>query len=124
MIKLKCPHCQKEEQQVKAGLNASGSQRYKCKRCQRRYTPEPNELGYSEVVRRKALELYVDGANFRRIGRILDISRQTVANWVKAHAEKLPDEPPVPGPEVEVSELDEVFTFIEQKKIASTLLPK
>ncbi|RLJ01464.1 MAG: hypothetical protein DRP08_05475, partial [Candidatus Aenigmatarchaeota archaeon] len=28
----------------------------------------------------------------------MDISRQTVANWVKAHDEKLPDEPPVPGP--------------------------
>ncbi|MBP9503348.1 MAG: hypothetical protein KBF17_15835, partial [Candidatus Promineofilum sp.] len=26
-----CPHCQREEQQVKVGRNPSGSQRYKCK---------------------------------------------------------------------------------------------
>lgn len=115
-----CPHCQSEEEQVKAGCNASGSQRYKCNRCGRRYTPEPNTIGYTEEVRRKALGLYVDGVNFRRIGRILGISHQTAANWVKAHAEALPDAPPVPGPELAVNEMDELFTFIGDKKTGST----
>ena len=121
---MKCPHCQSEEEQVKAGFNASGSQRYKCNKCQKRYTPEPNEIGYAEEVRRKALELYVDGVNFQRIGRILGISYQTVANWVKDHAEKLPDAPPTPGAELEVKEMDELFTFIGEKKSGSTLSPK
>ena len=119
-----CPHCQRTEQQVKIGRNSSGSQRYLCKVCQRKYTPQPNDAGYADPVRRKALELYVDGLSFRRIARTLDISRQTVANWVKAHADSLPDVSPLPGDEVEVAELDELFTFVEKKKTSSTSSPK
>jgi transposase-like protein len=115
-----CPHCQRTEQQVKIGRNPSGSQRYLCKVCGRKYTPQPNDNGYSEAIRRKALELYVDGLNFRRIARVLDISRQTVANWVKAHADSLPDTPPIPQDDVEVEELDELFTFVAHKKTSST----
>jgi transposase-like protein len=119
-----CPHCQRTEHQVKIGHNPSGSQRYLCKVCRRTYTPQPKDIGYPDEVRRKALELYVDGLNFRRIARVLDISRQTVANWVKAHANNLPDTPPGPGDEVEVEELDELFTFVEDKKTSSTSSPK
>ena len=107
-----CPHCQRTDQQVKIGHNPSGSQRYLCKVCRRKYTPHPNDIGYPDEVRHRALALYVDGLNFRRIGRILGISHQTVANWVKAHADSLPDTPPVPDDVVEVEELDELFTFV------------
>ena len=68
-----CPYCQRSEKQVKAGRNESGSQRYRCQVCQRKYTPEPKVQGYSDEVRRQALQLYVDGMNFRRIGRTLGI---------------------------------------------------
>src|SRR3990172_3833241 len=119
-----CPHCQRSEQQVKVGHNPSGSQRYLCKMCRRKYTPKPNESGFPDALRRQALEMYGDGNNFRRIGRLLGISRQTVANWVKAHADLLPDAPPVPASELEVEELDEVFTFIGCKKTSSTSSPR
>jgi IS1 family transposase len=94
---MKCPHCKDEQQQVKIGHNPSGSQRYLCKVCRRKYTPEPKEHGYSQAVRHVALKLYVDGMNLRRIGRTLGVDHQTVANWVTAHANQLPDSPPVPG---------------------------
>ena len=38
--------------------------------------------------------------------------------WVKEHAEKLP-EAPVPG-EAYTVEMDELYTFIEEKKTGST----
>jgi DNA-binding LacI/PurR family transcriptional regulator len=41
-----CPYCQRGDQQVKAGKNA-GAQRYKCRHCRRRYTPDPVLDGYS-----------------------------------------------------------------------------
>jgi len=41
-----------------------------------------------------------------------------VANWAKAHAEKLPDAL-VPD-KVENAEMDELFTFIGDKKTEST----
>jgi transposase-like protein len=60
----------------------------------------------------------VDGMNLRRIGRYLGVHHQSVANWVKAHAEKLPA---APVPEtVENAEMDELFTFIGHKKTGST----
>jgi transposase-like protein len=63
--------------------------------------------------------LYVDGINFRRIARLLDVSHVSVMNWVKAAADRLPAQPPLPD-EVTIIEQDELFTFVEQKKTKST----
>ena len=113
-----CPYCQASSRQVKAGKQPSGSQRWKCQRCQRRYTPEPKEQGYPAEVRQQAVKLYVDGLNYRRIGRILGVDHKSVMNWVKAHADQLP---PAPVPkQVENAELDELFTFVGKKKTTST----
>lgn len=99
-------------------MNPSGSQRYRCQRCGRVYTPAPKPLGYESSVRQRALQLYVDGMNQRRIARTLGVNHQSVANWIKAHAQQLP---PAPVPQVsQVSELDELFTFVGTKKTSST----
>ena len=118
---IECPHYQQTEQQVKIGHNASGSQGYICKVCRRKYTPVPREDGYAEKTRQEALRLYVDGKEQRRIARTLAVSHQTVANWMKAHADSLPNTPPeVPEMTLEVSELDELFTFVADKKTKSS----
>ena len=64
-----CPYCQDRQKQIKAGTNKSGSQKYLCKLCQRRYTPEPSQM-YRDEMRLQAVKLYADGMNYRRIGRI------------------------------------------------------
>jgi transposase len=115
-----CPYCHRTEHQVKAGRNESGTQRYKCKGCERKYTPEPKLQGYSEAVRRQALQLYVDGMNFRRIARTLNITHRSVINWVNAYGAQVPDAPPVPDEDLDVNELDELFTFVGQKKTKPT----
>ncbi len=91
-------------------------------------------------MRRQALKLYVDGTNFRRIARHLiarhliarhliarhliarhlGVNPQSVANWVNAAAANLPA-PPLPKERdqearVETLELDELYTFVSQKK--------
>ena len=117
-MKTECPKCQAEERQVKNGLNPSGSQRYKCKACGRVYTPEAKRQGYDQSKREEAVRLYVDGLNLRRIGRILGVNHQSVANWVKAQADQLP---PAPIPdEVDIIEMDEMFTFVGEKKSKSS----
>jgi transposase-like protein len=116
---IKCAYCNKREGQVKAGLNRSGSQRYRCGQCQRRYTPEPAQHGYSEEIRQRAIENSVDGMNYRRIGRRLGVDHHTVMNWVKAHTDKLADSPPLPSTAPDVSELDELYSFIGDKKIGA-----
>ena len=90
-----CPHCQHSDGQVKVGRNESGTQRYLCQRCRRKYTPEPKAPGYPDAIRRQAVRLYVDGLNLRRIARQLGVVHQTAANWVAAHATTLPDTPPM-----------------------------
>lgn len=116
-METQCPTCHADEHQVKNGMNPSGSQRYKCKDCGRVYRPQANPRGYDQSTREQALKLYVDGLNLRRIGRILGINHQTVANWVKAQSGQLP---PAPLPEeVDIIEMDEMFTFVGEKKSKS-----
>ena len=115
---MKCPKCQSEKEQNKDGLTKAGSQRHRCKTCGTRYTPEPKRQGYSQVVRNQAVSMYADGLNLRQIGRHLKVSHSTVIRWIKAHAEQLP-EAPVPE-EVDIVEMDELYTFIEAKKTGST----
>ena len=102
--------------QVKNGRNPSGSQRYLCRACGRKYTPTPTPYGYDAQTRRRAVRLYADGLNLRRIARTLGVVHQTVANWVAAHADALPAQPPQPAGPVETAELDEVYTFVGHKK--------
>ena len=86
--------------------------------CQRKYTPHPKHHGYPESLRKRAVEMYVDGGNLRRIARHLKVSPQTVSLWVRNMAEALPN---APVPEaVKEAEMDEIFTFIGDKKTKST----
>ena len=102
-----CPYCQATENQIKAGLTKAGSQRFKCKLCQRRYTPDPKIRGYPEALRQQAVRLYADGVNFRRIARQLQVNHQTIINWVNACVASLPSETALPD-ETPIIELDEL----------------
>ncbi len=115
-----CPKCQHARYQVKDGCTSAASQRIRCRVCGYRYTPAAKPLGYAEDVRRQALKMYVDGLNFRRIGRLLGVHHQTVINWVTAAAQRVPEVPPVPS-QVETVEMDELYTFVKTKKTTSTL---
>ena len=118
---MNCQHCNAEVKQYKAGFNRSGSQRYRCGVCKRAYTPEPNPLGYSAETRMLAIRMYLEGNSQRAIGRILQVSPQSVANWIDIYVENLP---PEQKPEsVHTAELDELYTFIGNKKTGSTSWP-
>ncbi len=115
-----CPTCRETTQQHQAGTNPSGTARRECQHCHRTYTPVPKHHGYDLDLRRQALKLYVDGMNFRRIARHLSVNHQTVINWVNQAAACIPP-PPTPAerasePSVDTVELDELYTFISQKK--------
>jgi len=97
------------------------------------YTLVPKTRGYDLALRRQALKLSVDGTNFRRIARHLSVNHQTIINWVNHQtvinwvnqaAANLPA-PPLPKERqkeapVETLELDELFTFVSQKKSRPT----
>lgn len=114
-----CPKCQQTRYQIKDGLTGSGNQRVRCRPCGHRYTPTPKPHGYSAELRTQALKLYVDGLNFRRIARVLGVHHQTVINWVNTVTDQLSDTVPAPT-EAATVELDELYTFVAQKKSGST----
>ena len=88
--------------------------------CQRKYTPEPKPQGYPESLRKRATAMYVDGMNLRKIARHLKVHHRTVALWVVDCAVALPNAP-LPA-EVKEAEMDELFTFIGDKKTESMFL--
>jgi transposase-like protein len=103
---------------MKAGRTKAGSQRYRCGQCQRRYTPNPKEHGYPTSLRQQAVKMYVEGMNYRRIGRLLGVDHVTVMLWVKAHADGLPNDITEPS-QAGIIELDELYTFVGKKKTKS-----
>jgi len=114
-----CPYCEASRRQVKAGLTQCGSQRYRCQQCQRRYTPQPKQAGYPDKMRQQGVQMYMDGVNYRRIGRLLKVDHVTVMHWVRAQANQTPATPPLP-PQTTVIEMDELFTSIGAKRDKKT----
>ena len=86
---MRCPKCKTENNQNKDGYTNAGSQRYRCKECGARYTPEKKQQGYDKRIRELALQMHAGGMNFQQIGQHLKVSNKSVMNWVKANAEKL-----------------------------------
>ena len=115
-----CPHCESRENQVKDGHTAAGSQVYRCKLCNRKYTPEPKAKGYSSQTRQRAIRLALDGNSQRQAARHVGVSPGSVANWLREYADSLAETLPTPEQPVAVAELDELFTFIGDKKTKST----
>lgn len=107
-----CPKCKSSERN-KDGIVRS-LQRYKCKKCNYRYTVEKKSDLKSDATKRLALEMYLEGLGFRSIGRILKISYGTVYKWVKEWGEKA--SLPKTTEAIEIVELDELHTYIMSKK--------
>jgi transposase-like protein len=119
VLTLTCPYCSSTVHQHRIGTNRSGSQRVQCQQCRRTYTPEPKAHGYRNEVRLQAVKLYLEGNNFRRIARLLNVAPQSVINWVNAHHAALPAAPDRSQDRAEVIEMDELYTFVGDKKTES-----
>ena len=105
-----CPKC-KSDFFCKDGI-VKCKQRYKCKRCNFRFTVE--YIGKSDKLKRDALILYLEGLGFRSIGRFLKVSHVTVFNWIKDFGNKL--DAFRSNDEIKVVEMDEMHTYIGSKK--------
>lgn len=85
MKRVSCPACRARTRQHKTGFTRAGSQRMWCRRCNRKYTPEPKPRGYSYKLSDEAINLrWNEMGSYRQIGRHLGISHTTVWNWFKA----------------------------------------
>ena len=84
---MNCPRCNNTEK-VKNGI-VRALQRYKYKNCGFNFTVEKRPNQYPKSIRKKALQLYLEGLGFRSIGRILEVSNVTVLNWIRSFGEEV-----------------------------------
>ena len=110
---MHCPKCSSES------FNKDGivkkKQRYKCNKCNYRYTVHKKSTEKPLHIKRFALQLYLEGLGFRSIGRVLNVSNVSILNWIKAFGEQAKslknDEP------ASFTEIDEMHTYVGKKKL-------
>ena len=113
-----CSKCSSKEY-CKNGFK-DGRQRYLCKACGLNYSTKHGR-GKPRDMKRKAIELYLDGMGFRAIGRHLGVSNVAVLKWVRSASDilraqlikEMPDKKRV----IQVMELDEMWHFVLKKRI-------
>src|SRR5690554_587903 len=110
---MDCPRCNNTEK-IKNGI-VRALQRYKCKNCGFNFTVEKTVKPISEINKKKALQLYLEGLGFRSIGRILEVSNVTVLNWIRSFGEEV-QSLQSESKEIEMVELDEMHSYIGNKK--------
>ena len=111
-LSASCPRCQSAH--VVCSGHVRGRQRYQCQDCHYHFSMA--HRGKSPALKRMALHLYLEGNGFRAIGRLLGVSNVTVLNWIHHFGEAVG---PIRKPEdgtIEIVEIDEMFSFIQQKK--------
>ena len=69
---MNCPKCDSANK-IKRG-KIRGKQRYSCKSCNYNYTVIRKKTVKSDALKRQALQLYLEGLDFRSIGRMLQVS--------------------------------------------------
>ena len=84
----RCPRCGKTENQIKAGYNKSGTQRCKCKECGIYYTIDPKRHEYPEEIKKQAIKIYYAGVSGRSVGKIFNMNKSNVVNWIKKERKK------------------------------------
>lgn len=111
---MECPECNSTH--IRKNGIKKGKQNHICVDCGRQfidvYAPP---RGYSEAIKRECLKMYVNGMGFRGIERVKGVHHTTLMTWVRQVGERLPNAY-APDQTPQVGELDELETFIGEKK--------
>ena len=111
---MNCPECKSTK--IQKNGKKRGKQNHLCVHCGRQFITEYNQhQGYSNEFKNECFKLYVNGMGFRAIERVKGVHNTTVMAWVKQVGELLPNTY-APETTPQVGELDELETFVGQKK--------
>src|SRR5665213_2801011 len=111
---MNCPHCHTANS-VKNGTSRHGHQRWRCPACKKTFGEKDRRLVPPEK-KAAALAQYFEGVGQRATERLLGVSHNSIANWVK-QAVKGQALKPTPAEQVEWVEADELWTYIAKKKM-------
>jgi transposase-like protein len=111
---MECPECHSTH--IRKNGIKKGKQNHICVDCRRQFViPNETPRGYSEEVKRECLKMYVNGMGLRGIERVKGVHHTTLITWIRQVGEHLPNAYE-PDQVPQVGELDELETFIGQKK--------
>ena len=77
-----CPSCQRRDAVVGSGVNRAGTRRFRCRSCQRYFTPERKKRGYDISLKDQALALVHSGSSARFVAQKLHVHHSTISLWV------------------------------------------
>jgi insertion element IS1 protein InsB len=110
---MNCPHC-RADQTVQNGTSRHGHQRWRCQKCQTTFGENDRRLVAPET-KAAALAQDLEGGGQRATERLLGVSHNAIANWVKkAVAGQVLKA--TPAEKVEWVEADELGTCVAKKK--------
>lgn len=99
---------------IKKGFDKQGNQRYLNKETGKIFTlTTKTAKRFSDEVKEKALQMYLECMSVRAISRLLDVSHVSVLKWIKKAA--LSVEPTTQPSDYVKVELDEMWHFIKKK---------
>jgi transposase-like protein len=96
-----------------------GTQRYRCKLCNRVQIGRDNRQKYGGEEKRIALKLYLEGCGFRRIARIMSeifkkrFLYQTIVKWIRKLGKQLMDL------QRKCEKIEELYTYVKKRVIKS-----
>ena len=116
IIVHKCNKCNSQNISKNGKDPKNRKQKYHCLDCHAYGTINPKS-GYSNAEKEEALRVYQERASLRGVERVLGISRQTIAKWIKKKVYSLPDlkESLAPSQTNDILELDELWSFVRVK---------
>ena len=120
---MKCRHCGCELL-IKDGI-ILGKQRWKCKKCHKTTRENDARYKYSMEKRLKCLKLYLEGMGIKAIERLEGVPNPLIIYWIKHYAKILKakldaTEFPKKLSQIEILEMDELYSFIKKRETEST----
>jgi transposase-like protein len=80
--KIHCPHCNSTDL-YRNGKSPNGTQRWYCKDCKKYFRIDYSYNACKKGVEEKVVEMTLNGSGVRDIGRVLQISKDTVVAVLK-----------------------------------------
>ena len=112
---MRCKHCTSNK--TRKNGTSRGYQRHICNTCGRTFSGTPKKI--NDKTKRMAVWMVLNGVGIRKTALLLGTSHVNVLNWLKkAHVnmvKQLDRSNPNYSEEIDVIELDEIYTFVQKK---------
>ncbi len=120
----RCKGCGSKEL-IKNGKTPEGAQRYKCKSCLSTFRSGDKRLKHDLSIRIKVIKMYLEGIGIRSIERLEGISNPLIIYWIRHFSDLIRKEikkieVPDKLRDIEILEVDELFTYVKKNKIEPT----